>query len=604
MTYEPVPGDAIILAFSGSWNPPDGGQIHLGTIAPEAEPRTVSPGFAIPWGEMERTGRMLGAGWNQRRFVVRSFSPAHAALPVKERTLAAAWERTAGRDRKISSSWRKTGHHREREGRYGWNRVVRKDHHLRARWDDARRYPDRGKEIVYGHPPPNDRRYLLLYADHPANDSIERVPWIGRLPVKDLDHRTTWGPKFYNQVCWRHYEPPGGDAIRQDIHLSITHVGDKDHIDFYLDQFTYDRRCTWREPSGWRDAYFYRPPAIVPWGLVSPVYVMHHSAFLTRVADGAPIDATSLTLSTDWDSVCWSLKAAIGSDASLALLEPTVGGPIIVDALINSHLWRMQIDRTSSGRAFGGNSRSAEGRSVSAQLGAPAAEIKTYTEQDQMTAVQLMEQELLNTGWDIDMAATDWLVSAGALSYRDKTPLAVIKSIADAAGAMVQSHMSEQTLLIQPRYSAPPWNWGGVTAALAIPASMIDKLDSEWDERPFYNAVFLSGSISAKVLRTGSAGELIAPMVTDPLITATEAARQLGITVLAGSGRWQKYRLELPLFAPPAIPGVILPGTIIQVNDGIITWKGLVTAVSVTASRTRDGLKVRQAIDVERYRGN
>ncbi|SHH33165.1 hypothetical protein [Desulfofustis glycolicus] len=604
MTYEPVAGDSILLALSGLWMPPLGDEIVLGGAPEEPEPRTLSPDTAIPWDEMARLNRLLGAGWQRRRFVARSFSPIYRDLPAKERRLDSVWERIGGKDCTAGSSWRKAQRTLNYEGRYGWRRVVRKDHGARQLWDDTDHRPDRVKPIYYAYPPPMDRRYRLAWEDDTINDIIKGAPWIGRLPVKDIDHRTTWGPKFYYEICWRHYEPPDGDQIRHDIHLSITQVGDRDHIDLYFDQYTYDRRCVWREPSGWRDAYFYRPPKTAPWALAAKVYVMIHTAYLTRVADGAPIDTTSLTLSTDWDSVCWSLRAAIGSDAHLALLEPTVAGPIAVDAEINGHTWRLQVDRTTASRAFTGKSRSIEGRSVSAQLGAPAAEIRTYTENQQRTAVQLMEQELQGTGWSIDMDATDWLVPAGALSYRDQTPLAVIKSIADAAGAMVQSHMSDQVLLIQPRYQTPPWDWPTATAAIVIPAEMIDKLDSEWDERPFFNAVFLSGSISARVIRQGSAGDLIAPMVTDPLITAVEAARQRGIAVLAASGRWQKYRLELPVFAPPLLPGVLLPGTLIQVDDGVISWKGLVTAVSVTANWGKNGLKVRQTIDVERYRGN
>ncbi|BDD85919.1 hypothetical protein [Desulfofustis limnaeus] len=603
MTYEPFTGESILFGFSGEWNPPVGDQIIFGGESVAPEPRIISPDTTIAWGELERLNRLLGAGWQRRRVVVRSFSPSHALMPAKERELGSAWERVGGKDRRNRSSWRKTQRKINHEGRYGWLRVTRKDHGTRQLWADTKNHPDLVKPIFYAYPPPKDKRYRLDWEADEINDIVKGAPWIGKLPIKDIDHRTTWGPKYYYQVCWRHYEPVVGD-LQFNLDLPITRVGDKDHIDFFFDQLTFDLRCSWREPSGWRDAYFYRPPKTAPWALVAKVYVMIHTAYLTRVADGAAIDATSLTLSTDWDSVCWSLRAAIGSDAHLALLEPTVAGPIAVDAEVNGHTWRLQVDRTTSSRAFSGKSRAIEGRSVSAQLGAPAAEIRTYTENQQRTAVQLMEQELLNTGWSIDMDATDWLVPAGALSYRDQTPLAVIKSIADTAGAMVQSAMSDQVLLIQPRYQTPPWDWPTATAAIAIPADMIDKLDSEWDERPFFNAVFLSGGISARVIRQGSAGDLIAPMVTDPLITAVEAARQRGIAVLAASGRWQKYRLELPVFAPPLLPGVLLPGALIQVGDGVSSWKGLVTAVSVTANRGKDGLKVRQSIDVERYRGN
>jgi hypothetical protein len=604
MSYEPANGDAILLAFSGSYSPPAGDEIHFSNVIPEPVLRTLSNGITIPWGEFDRVNRLLGTGWNQRRFITRSFSSSHQTLAVIERTVSTRWQQKDARDKGLRSGWESLSKRRERITRSKWFSTGTKDHVSRIPWGDSRKGSDRRIAIGYGHPPPMERRYAFLHGDQVINDIVSRYPFKVRLPWKDIAHRTMWGPKFYAEICWRHYQPPAGGPLNFNIHLPITHICDKENIRFFFDQYTYDRRCVWREPSGWRDNYFYIPPGKVPAGRVARVYVMHHSAYLTRLPERTAIDVSSMTLSTDWDSVYWSLKANVGSDPHLAMLEPAPDGPIAVEAAMNGHIWKMQVDRTGSGRAFAGNSRTIEGRSISAQLGAPAAEIRTYTETMERSAAQLMTQELENTGWTLDIDIDDWLVPANTFSYQDQTPIGAIKTIADSVGGMVQSHMQDQVLLIQKKYAVPPWQWGTATPDLEIPYSMIDKLDTEWDERTFFNAAFVSGGISAKVYREGSAADKTAPMVQDQLLTAVEAVRQRGIAILAASGKWSKHRMELPVFADPVVPGVILPGTLVRFVDGVLSWIGVVTAVSVTANRARSGLKIRQTIDVERYRGN
>lgn len=185
--------------------------------------------------------------------------------------------------------------------------------------------------------------------------------------------------------------------------------------------------------------------------------------------------------------------------------------------------------------------------------------------------------------------------------------MAVIKAIADTCRATVQTDMAAQTIRIKPRYKVAPWLLASAVPDFIIPASMATRVDGEWDERPFFNRVIVfgeAGGISATVTREGTAGDLLAPMVTGKLITATEAARSLGIATLGASGKWSKHRIELPVFAAPSVPGVILPGSIIEYDLGATSWKGFVTAVSVASPRTKEGLKVRQTIDVERYHGN
>ena len=65
----------------------------------------------------------------------------------------------------------------------------------------------------------------------------------------------------------------------------------------------------------------------------------------------------------------------------------------------------------------------------------------------------------------------------------------------------------------------------------------------EWLELPRYNGVYISGATSDGVLnlvkRTGTAGDVLAPMVSDPLNTHADASRQRGLAVLA---LWRRHQ--------------------------------------------------------------
>jgi hypothetical protein len=84
--------------------------------------------------------------------------------------------------------------------------------------------------------------------------------------------------------------------------------------------------------------------------------------------------------------------------------------------------------------------------------------------------------------------------------------------------------------------------------------------------------------------------------VTDPLITAAEAARQRGIAVVGAAGAKQRVTLELPVLTGAGQPGVLDVGQLVQVNTAQ-PWRGMVRAVSASAAH---GGQVRQSVQIER----
>jgi hypothetical protein len=570
-----------------------------------------SPDFEVLWGQYPAIDNQRGSGWKDRRSVNASVGMGWIKRLAVDSKTASPWRHKGPLDQGRKAAWNAYAQKESTDISSRWYSRNVADGSCTFAWNPLRALQlSRGNRIF--HPPAVDVRKGISFDAAIIIDITNFVlPW-GNPPPNDHWHRTLWGAKFYKEICFRTYPPPKGDAIVLNLDMPIILVDDGINIRFRFDQLTYDRRCRHREPSGWRDAYFYRKPTDTSlYGERSRIYIMLNSAFLTRLPESTAIDANPITIGTDWDSMYWTIRAGIGRDAHLAMLESTPDGPIIVESEINGHFWNFQVDSWGTSDAFASKSRTISGRSVSAQLGAPMAEVRTRTETSARTALQLMNDELEYTDWTVVFdGLDDWLVPGNVLSYSDMTPMAVIKTIADAAGAMVQTDMAAQTIRIKKRHPAPPWLWSVTTPSVVIPDSMAIKIDGEWDERPFYNAVFLSGEaggISARVYREGSAGDLVAPQITDKLITATEAARARGIAVLGMSGKWSKQRIELPVFTPPGVPGVLKPGTLIEftIASPVSSWRGVVSAVSVTANFDRDkGLRVRQTIDVERYRGN
>jgi hypothetical protein len=134
---------------------------------------------------------------------------------------------------------------------------------------------------------------------------------------------------------------------------------------------------------------------------------------------------------------------------------------------------------------------------------------------------------------------------------------------------------------MRPRYPVKPWDWATATPDYIIPADVAQTESLEWIEKPAYNAVFVSGQkagVLAQIKRLGSAGDIIAPMVTHPLITHADAARQRGTTLLSDTGRKAMMQISLPVL--PA-SGIIDTCKLIEFTDGANTRRGLVRANNI-----------------------
>jgi hypothetical protein len=259
---------------------------------------------------------------------------------------------------------------------------------------------------------------------------------------------------------------------------------------------------------------------------------------------------------------------------------------------------------------FGRRRASISGRSATALIAEPYANITDHHNPTARNAQQLAADALAPSGLGLDWGITDWLVPSGVWSHQG-TPLSAVQAVAASVGGYINSHRSEPTVLVRHPYPTlpggipgGPWNWEGAAGAFAAdveiaPDAIISRSIRRADNADI-DGVWVSGTtaggIEAHVKRQGTLGAKLAPMVTNPLITASAAASQLGYSVLGKAGAKHLVQITMPMLTGGANPGVLDVGQLVQINSAT-PWRGMVRAVSVNANQPT----VRQSVTLERH---
>jgi len=337
-------------------------------------------------------------------------------------------------------------------------------------------------------------------------------------------------------------------------------------------------------------------PVVVP---VRRVYFVINNVTLYRLSDGAPVPVFNLSLSLDASSWTWGFDAVLPAKAE-ALVAGSASGPVELVASVNGTAFRVLAESISRERIFGDASIRISGRGRNAVLATPYAPVMTFSNTEGRTARQLMDDVLtvngIPLGWAVDWGLTDWNVPAGAFAQQGSW-IDALTAIAGAAGGYLIPHPSAQSIRVRHRYPVAPWEWGTVTPDFVLPVDAVARESLRWLEKPAYNRVFVSGQdvgVLGQVTRAGTAGDVLAPMVVDPLITEAAAARQRGIAALADTGQQLEVSLRLPVLAET---GIIEPGAFVEYQDGSVTRLGIVRATQVEAGMP----EVWQTLGVQAY---
>lgn len=341
-------------------------------------------------------------------------------------------------------------------------------------------------------------------------------------------------------------------------------------------------------------------PITVP---ILPVYVMIPTVSAKRLSDNAEIPILNATLQCDLDSWAWTLSAAMAYGGK-ALIDPAENdGPVVIEISINGYAWRMLVEGYTDNRRFGSKTLTLTGRSQSAQLAAPYAPRRTFTQGGDRNAAQLANDELFGTGWTLVWDAVDWLLPGGTLSYADLAPIEAISRLADAVGAAVHTNRTALQLQVAPSYADSPWAWPAATPYAILPAAILASGDGSWQGGQNANGVFVRSeddSIAALVKLTGTDGAHGLDMIVDRILVHADPVRERGRIALARAGVIKTETRTLPLFPSPADPGLIPLGKLLEIQDTDETWRGMVRAIRIDAQRQGTATSVRQVLTLER----
>jgi hypothetical protein len=342
--------------------------------------------------------------------------------------------------------------------------------------------------------------------------------------------------------------------------------------------------------------------------LPARVYMTIHTLVAYRLPDMAEVPLYDCTLAADLGSFAWQFTAS-GPESLFAQLAPTASAntaiPQQLQITLDGLTWVFLVESLKRDHRFGQRRVSLAGRSATALVGAPWRREVAFSRATAGNAQQLAAAALDLTGIGLDWGITDWLVPANAWSAVG-TPLAAVQGIADAAGGYLQSHRSAATVQVRHPYparpdgsSGGPWNWGTGNADIELAPDAVITSAIERRDGPDINAVYVSGTtqgVLALVKRAGTAGDKLASLQTDALITASQAAQQRGLAALGKAGPQYLISLELPVLTGAGQPGVIDVGKLVQINEST-PWRGRVRSVTVNAAMPT----ARQTITLERH---
>lgn len=456
----------------------------------------------------------------------------------------------------------------------------------------------------------NRRAPWLAFADR--NTSELTAPWV-MASFADHNAAAPWGkysgyPAINSRLPW--VQPVFADRAL-DIPWGLYQASRTGMLAIFPRTIVYNPH--WQLP--W---VRYSRPLNPGWGVVTPPnepptdehgtivvptlrsYIVVNNVVLQRTSNSLALPALSMQLSIDADSWGWGWSSSLPAK-NLPDLEPDdPDTPVELTAQINGVQWQLILEKVSRDRQFGKDRIAISGRGIAATLADPFFPIQTHDNvDDSFSSQQLADLALsfngVSLGWTLDWQIADWLVPAGAWVHTG-TPIEAVARIAEAGGGYVQADAIEKTLHVLPRYPSAPWLWNDLTPDFILPSSATTREATEYISLPDYNVVYVSGGqiggVLGQVKITGTAGDLAAPMIVDPLVTHVDPARGRGTAVLGYTGKKQILTLETPILESIGLYPV---GAMIEWQEGAQTRRGLVRSSNITAELP----KVRQVIQVE-----
>ena len=337
---------------------------------------------------------------------------------------------------------------------------------------------------------------------------------------------------------------------------------------------------------------------------VLKVYMIENK--IAARADGKPLELFSASFTADTSGYCWQGSLTIPPDDFARLNFAEKGRETLIEADINGETFAVLAEEYRDNRVFGQKSYTVSGRSRSARLGEDYAARRGGLIENPIYARQIADAVLQYSGVRIaDWQAADWLIPGGIYSTEGKTPMAVIRELAAAAGAFVYSHPSRAELSVIPKRKTPAWQ--EATPARVIPASVITKISGSLTVNPPANGVYVyadhAKGRAADVYKKGGSREPRAAALIGPLYTDLPVLEAAGTAALNEAGTHKTESVTLPVSAKYAVERAEL-GEIWEIQEPTGNWQGAVTGITLAVEIENDAPTVWQTVTIDRYIGD
>ncbi|WP_263080117.1 hypothetical protein [Endozoicomonas sp. Mp262] len=523
------------------------------------------------------------------------------------------WGRLAYKEVTVSSSF-KPAQPKDNKKADQWVQLTAMDSHRQSLWDQSVQNQDQQKNHHWQIPPRKDKQQTESF--YRVDEFTEKTEdeYQGYQPAASIlldfyfSHRR-YSPLSTPAVYFRFSVRPEKQAIRpKDARLNQrfdSHQAQDQpvKIPWGFGQKITDEHIT-SEYGGETEPQPDKPEPQQP--DIRETYLLMNTISVVTLPDRIPLEMRELDISLDIDSFAWSLRGEIWGASSLAQVEPDSNGMKQIEVNINGWQWLFMIERYDTDRAFNRERYTIHGTSRTSLLAAPYAPLRSKSSTTSINVKQAATEELTNTGFTLNWLTTgsyttpDWIIPGNTFSYQNQTAMQVIARIATTAGAVIIPDKNTDTLTIQPRYPASPWNWPETIMDKIVPASMVISLSASWQPEAEYNAVYVSGiyeGVSVNVKCQGTAADNPAPDIFEDWLTETQVNTERGRNELSKGGNQSITTIELPLTDTETAPGLIEPGKLVEVQDITGNWQALCLSTQVRAKMA----KVTQTIELVRY---
>ena len=320
-------------------------------------------------------------------------------------------------------------------------------------------------------------------------------------------------------------------------------------------------------------------PPIEP--IQPPYLIMNTIEFYAVVgAEQIAVEPVGLSLKLDLDSYAWELSGELKGATAKNYILPDVNGPKALMMTINGWSWVFAVKSYKRSSRLVGEAYTFTAVSRSQFLTSDWSDKVSYSVNAEINAWQLAESLIAPLGFTLDrtnvtewVRTPDWTLQAGSVSWANVTPLEIITQLATAAGATIQPHRTDDTIIIAPRYRLSPWEWATAQDSAfshLIPEAMIvDGTETgEFTNTTELERVLVSGTTHGavtEVIKRNTAGSVSAADISDVLNQDNIVNAERGRNVLCDSGAVEQLSIQLPLLPPGQAPGLLLPGQLVKI---------------------------------------